>query len=150
MPMRRIHGISAALILGIALTPGLTAQQKMDSINADRAMQILRDAHDCVKKNYYDQSIHGLDWEARYREYQEKMKNARSLSQAFSLVAGFLDGLKDTHTAFIPPSRPVRMDYGYRMQIYGDNAFITRVRPGTDAVEKVHPGDEVINYNKTP
>jgi len=30
----------------------------------------------------------------------------------------------------------------------GDKPFIVRVRPGTDAESKVHPGDEVIAYNK--
>src|SRR5262249_35697763 len=38
-------------------------------------------------------------------------------------------------------------DYGFRIQIIGDTAFITRTRPGTDAVEKVKPGDQVVTYN---
>ncbi len=56
--------------------------------------------------------------------------------------------LNDSHTFFIPPSRPVRVEYGFRVQMIGDRAFITRVRPGTDAESKVHPGDEVIAYNR--
>lgn len=62
-------------------------------------------------------------------------------------MAAYLDGLNDSHTFFRPPSRPYRVDYGYRMQIYGENAFITQVRPGTDAEPKVHPGDQVLGYN---
>jgi len=31
--------------------------------------------------------------------------------------------------------------------MYGENRFITRVRPGTDAESKVRPGDQVLGYN---
>ena len=127
----------------------LRSQQppKMDSLNLDRSRGILRDAYENVKKHYYDPKFHGLDIDARYHEYDAKIQNASSLSQAFGLVAGYLDGLNDSHTFFRPPSRPYRVDYGYRMQIYGENAFITQVRPGTDAESKVHPGDQVLGYN---
>ena len=40
------------------------------------------------------------------------------------------------------------MDYGYRLQMYGNDCYVTRVRPGTDAETKVHPGDQVLGYNK--
>jgi C-terminal processing protease CtpA/Prc len=122
-------------------------QTKMDSMNLDRSRGILRDAYDNLKKHYYDPKFHGLDIEARYHEFDAKIQNASSLSQAFGLVAGFFDGLNDSHTFFEPPSRPYRVDYGYRMEMVGENAFITRVRPGTDAESKVHPGDQVIGYN---
>jgi C-terminal processing protease CtpA/Prc len=127
----------------------LRSQQapKMDSINLDRSRGILRHAYENVKKHYYDPKFHGLDIDARYHEFDAKIQNASSLSQAFGLVAGFLDGLNDSHTFFEPPARPYRLDYGYRMQIFGENAFITRVRPGTDAESKVHPGDQVLGYN---
>jgi C-terminal processing protease CtpA/Prc len=134
-------------ISALQVSDNLAAQQKMDAINLYRARGILRDAHDAVKNHYYDPKFHGLDWDARFREYDEKIKNAPTLSQAFGVVAGFLDGLHDSHTYFRPPARPYHVDYGYRMQIFGDTAFITLVRPGTDAESKVHPGDRVVGYN---
>ena len=130
-----------------ATSLGSQQAAKMDSLNLDRARGILRDAYENVKKHYYDPKFHGLDIEARYHEFDTKIQNASSLSQAFGIIAGYLDGLNDSHTFFSPPSRPYRLDYGYRMQIYGENAFITRVRPGTDAESKVHPGDQIIGYN---
>lgn len=149
--MPKLRAVALTLILGVAVAlipaPDSSAQQKFDSLAMDRSKDILHDAYDCVKKNYYDPHYHGLDWDARYHEYQEKMKTATSLGQAFSIVAAFLNGLNDTHTAFLPPSRPYRLNYGYQFQIYGDKAYITHVRPGTDAVSKVHPGDEVVTYN---
>jgi len=134
------------IAVGLAASPSMRAQQKMDSLTLDRAREMLRDAYDSVKKHYYDPKFHGLDWDARYHESEGKMREAASLSQAFAVIAGFLDGLNDSHTYFRPPSRQIRVDTGFRMQLYGDLAFITRVRPGTDAEAKVHPGDQIIRY----
>ena len=145
--------IKTAIVVFVSLLvfcgPSLRSQQppKMDSLTLDRSRGILRDAYENVKKHYYDPKFHGLDIDARYHEFDTKVRNASSLSQAFGIVADFLDGLNDSHTFFRPPSRPYRVDYGYRMQIFGENAFITQVRPGTDAEPKVHPGDQVLGYN---
>jgi carboxyl-terminal processing protease len=135
-------------ILFIFASAAASAQQKMDSENQGRVNEMLRSAYEDVKKNYYDPTFHGLDWDARYHEYQERVKKANSLGQGFAEIAGFLDVLNDSHTFFRPPSRPTRMDYGFRMQVNGETPFITRVRPGTDAGSKLHPGDEVLLYNR--
>jgi C-terminal processing protease CtpA/Prc len=138
----------AAALLATIPSASLLSQQKMDNFNRDRARAILHDAYDNLKKHYYDPKFHGLDLDARYHQYDEKIIAAGSLSQSFGVVAGFLDGLNDSHTFFNPPSRPYRLDYGYRIQMYGNDCFVTRVRPGTDAETKVHPGDQVLGYNK--
>jgi C-terminal processing protease CtpA/Prc len=139
--------LAAAVVVTALSGAALQSQQKMDSINQDRARAMLRDAYDNVKKHYYDPKFHGLDIDARYHQFDEKIRDAGSLSQSFGVIAGFLDGLNDSHTFFTPPSRPYRVDYGYRMQIYGRACFVSRVRPGTDAESKVHAGDEVLGYN---
>jgi len=149
--MRRLvlGALAAVLLTFAAVAParrGLWAQ-KMDSINRDYAIGILRDAHENVKKHYYDPKYHGVDLDARYHEYDGKIRNATNLGQAFRIVAAFLDGLNDTHTFFSPPARPYRIDDEYQMRIYGDRCFIIAVRPGSDAAAKLHPGDQVLQFN---
>jgi C-terminal processing protease CtpA/Prc len=139
---------AAALVLSAIPAASLHSQQKMDSYNRDRARAILRDAYDNVKKHYYDPKFHGVDIDARFHQEDEKILAADSLSVSFGDIAGFLDSLNDSHTFFNPPARPYRIDYGYRMQMYGEDCFVTRVRPGTDAESKLHPGDQVLGYNK--
>lgn len=132
----------------LALLGGATsAQQKMNGADMDRARGMLRDARDAVKKYYYDPKYHNIDLEARYQQYDQRIKAASGLNEGMRMVAAFLSGLKDSHTFFEPPMRPYRLDPGFRMELFGDNAFISRVRPGTDAESKVHPGDEVIGYD---
>jgi C-terminal processing protease CtpA/Prc len=142
---------TSAATLAAAFVVGLTAyaapDQKFDANNMARAEGVLRDAYDNVKKHYYDPKFHGLDWDQRYAAAKEKMKTVTSLSQGFGVTAGFLDQLNDSHTFFQPPQRPFKVDYGYRFQMFGNDCFITRVRPDTDAVGKVNPGDQVLGYN---
>jgi len=37
------------------------------------------------------------------------------------------------------------VDYGFQMEMVGDKCFITNVRPGHDAAQKLHPGDQVLS-----
>jgi len=67
---------------------------------------MLREAHDEMKKNYYDPSLHGLNWQANHDKYSEKVAQITSLGQGFALVAGLLDGLNDSNTFFLPLSAP--------------------------------------------
>jgi C-terminal processing protease CtpA/Prc len=142
--------VASAVFMAICCFPAnpTASAQKFDKVDAERVREMLRQAHEDVKKNYYDTQFHGLDWDSRFSAYDEKMKTTTSLGQGFSIVAGFLDGLNDSHTFFIPPQRPIRLEYGFRIKMIGDKAFIYPVRPGTDAEAKVHPGDEVISYNR--
>ena len=134
----------AALCGCLLATSGLVGAQNLSANDAVRLHTMLRDASDAVKKNYYDSTFHGLDWDARFREYDDKVKSAPSLNAGLTMIAAFLDGLKDSHTYFSPPPRPYRLDYGYRLAPIGDQILVTRVRPGTDAEKKVKPGDRVL------
>jgi len=142
-----VFALLLALFALLAPFAGLP-QQKLESTDADRVKAMLDTAYQEAKKHYYDANFHGLDWDARYTSYKEKMKHINSLANGFSLVADFLDGLNDSHTFFIPPARPARVECGFQMIMIGDKPFILRARPDTDAESKVHPGDEILTYNK--
>lgn len=153
--MSHRYAIKTAIVVAVlllAVSGGVlrSQQSKLDSTNLFRSRAILHDAYDNLKKHYYDPKYHGLDIDARFHDYDAKIQNASSLSEAFGIVAGYLDALNDSHTFFNPPSRPYRIDYGYRTQMFGEDCFVTRVRPGTDAETKVHPGDQVLDYNGYP
>lgn len=143
-----------AFILGIAAGEGIRLraqgqdqQQKItDTQRADTEV-MLTTLRDAVKKNYYDPSNHGLDMDARYKTYKERLVKAETLNDAFRTVAAFLSGLDDSHTYFIPPMPIYQAERGYKMQMFGDACFITNVRPETDAAKKLHPGDQVMTLD---
>ena len=61
----------------------------MDRDQQAQVMGMLRDAHDEVKKHYYDPKLQGVDWDARYQHYQELLGNAHSLGEGFRIVAAY-------------------------------------------------------------
>jgi C-terminal processing protease CtpA/Prc len=119
-------------------------QQTIKREQRDLVEGMLANVHEALKRNYYDSSFHGLNVDARYKEYNERIKKAETLGDAFRVVAAYLSGLNDSHTFFVPPRRSYIADYGYRMQMVGDACYVTEVRPGSDAEQRIHPGDQVI------
>lgn len=107
---------------------------------------ILRDAHDDIKRNYYDPKLHGVDWEARYKEYVARIEKTRNLGEGFRLIAAFINGLHDSHVFFIPPERANHYFPGYKIELVGNDGFITQIRPGSDAESKLHIGDQVVKH----
>jgi carboxyl-terminal processing protease len=129
------------------LLPASGQQPKLNAFDYALAHDMLHDAYNDVKKNYYDPQYHGVDLDARYHQYEIRLANNSNIREGMRTVQAFLDGLKDSHTYFIAPDWPFTFEPGFRMQIIGNQCFITHVRPGTDAATKLHPGDRVIKYN---
>lgn len=150
--MKDLVGVALTITVGALLlsgmSRGLSAQeQKINSIDRQRAEIMLGDIHDELKKNYYDPSFHGVDMDARYKTYLERVKKSETLDDAFRTVAAYLSGLDDSHTFFLPPRRSYRAEYGFRMKIVGDACYIMELRPETDAALKLHPGDQVLSLD---
>jgi carboxyl-terminal processing protease len=117
----------------------------MSNLDRGRVLEMLDNVSKDVRKHYYDPDFHGLDWDAKVAEAKNRIKKETSLGMAFAYVAWALDGLNDSHTFFLPPQRPLRHDYGFQTQMIGDQCYVTRVRPGSDAEAKgAKPGDEVL------
>jgi len=103
---------------------------------------------DYIKEYYYDTTYHGMDLEARFKAAEAKIGEAQSLSQVLGVIAQAVTELNDSHTFFIPPPRPVDVDYGWKMQAVGDAVYVTAVKPGSDAeAQGLKPGDEVLSVD---
>jgi C-terminal processing protease CtpA/Prc len=101
-----------------------------------------------IKKNYYDPTFHGIDLEARFKEADEKIKAVDSLGQAYGVIAQALSEFNDSHLFFFPPPRPARADYGWQMQMFGDECYVIAVKPGSDAeAQGLKPGDRILKVD---
>ena len=137
-----------AFILTCSLTGAAQQTQQISSLDRDRARAMLANISNDVSKHYYDPKFHGIDWEAKVAETRQRIDKAAGLNMALSSIAGAMDSLDDSHTFFLPPSRPYKHDFGLELQMVGDHCLISRVRPRTDAEAKgLKPGDEIVSFN---
>jgi C-terminal processing protease CtpA/Prc len=147
MPNTIIHRLIAILLSMSVLTHAQQTPQ-ISSFDRDRARAMLDSIANDIRKHYYDPKFHNLDWEAKVRETRQRIDKAQGLNMAFSSIAGALDSLNDSHTFFLPPSRPYKHDFGLQLQMIGDRCLVSRVRPESDAdVKGLKPGDEVLAFN---
>jgi len=138
--------LSVLIIAGLALTAvHETKSQELDSLDRNRSHDMLKAVKDEIRKHYYDPTFHGVDLDARFKAATEKIDQAKSLAQVFGIIAQAVLDLNDSHTFFVPPPWPGRVDYGWQMQMIGDKAYVVAVKPGSDAEKKgLKPGDIVL------
>ncbi len=123
-------------------------QQKISKFERERTRDMLRTIAEDIKRHYYDPKLHGVDWEANVHAADQRIEGASSLNHALSEIAAALDTFNDSHTFFLPPSRPYKHDYGWRIQMIGEKCFVMQVRPQSDADSKqVKRGDEILSIN---
>jgi len=140
--------IMATLLLTSGVLQHAAAQSSLSGVDRDRAQGMLDIVQETIKKNYYDQNFHGLDIDARFKLAHERLKTASSLGQAYGIIAQAVLDLNDSHTLFYPPERAASIEYGWQMQIFGDKAYISAVKPGSDAeAQGIKPGDMVISLD---
>jgi C-terminal processing protease CtpA/Prc len=139
--------LSLLLCVGFSVAE-VSAQQKMDSVTKQQVMSMLRNVKNAIKKDYFDANFGGMDIDARFQVAEEKLKGTETLGQAFAVIAQAVVDLNDSHTVFYPPARPAITEYGWRMKMFGDKAFITGVKEKSDAEAKgLIVGDEVVKLN---
>jgi C-terminal processing protease CtpA/Prc len=124
-----------------------SAETPLRKQDRDWLRQALHTVRDDIKKHYYDSTFHGLDLDRRFQEAEAKIDTAPNLNYGLADLAGAVTALNDSHTVFLPPSRPYLHEYGWRMQAEGDSdCFITAVKPGSDAGKKgLKPGDQLLS-----
>ena len=123
----------------------LSLAQNMDRIERSRMKDMLGIVKDTVKKNYYDPTFRGIDLDARFKKADERMGEVATTAQALGVIAQVLIEFNDSHLFFQPPPTDLAVEYGWRMQTFGDNVFVTSVWPGSDAETKgLKVGDVVL------
>lgn len=134
----------ALCVFSLGLTVTISAQNDI-GFERSRGRDMLKTIKEDIKKNYYDPNFKGLDLDARFKTAEEKIQQAQSLSHIFSIIAQALLDFDDSHTFFIPPSRTERVEYGWEMQMIGNQCFVVSVKPGSDAEAKgLKSGDQVL------
>lgn len=128
--------------------PTAQAQSQLSPFDRESAYTMLDTIKDDLRKNYYDPTFRGMNLDARVKEAQEQLKQARTRDQLIITIAQIMLELNDSHTFFLPPFRAARVRYGWQMQMVGENCLITNVNPKSDAASKgLKTGDVVLSVD---
>src|SRR5271157_1807855 len=139
-----------ASLLGLLVLCGFAEEKKasepINGVQRGQALEMLKQTADTVRKQYYDPTYHGIDLDPRYKQAEERIRQASTFSQTFGAIAAMLDSLNDSHTFFLPPPRPYIVEDGWEATFIGDNCFITAIKEGSDAAAKgLKPGDQILS-----
>src|SRR5687768_17688090 len=132
--LRFINLLLAAVC--ILLTFQSVNAQKMDRIEKDRMKDILKNIKNTIEKNYYDSNFSSMDLDSRFKTAEERLKTAETLGQALGIIAQAVIDINDSHTRFAPPPTNIIVDYGWKMKMFGDKCFVTKVKEKSDAQSK--------------
>jgi C-terminal processing protease CtpA/Prc len=118
--------------------------QSFSNQDRERGLTMLKTVKEDIRKNYYDPGFRGIDIDVRFKLAEDKMKLTKSNAQVFGIIAQALLDFNDSHTSFVPPQRSARIDYGWLMKTFGNDCYVTEVKPHSDADGKgLRPGDLV-------
>ncbi|HKV37585.1 MAG TPA: S41 family peptidase [Blastocatellia bacterium] len=139
--------LATAICMGSRVT-GSAGSQAVSKLDRERAHAMLETAKSDIKRYYYDPAYHGMDVDARFKAADQRIDQATSNGEMFGIIAQALLDLNDSHTFFSPPRRAFTTQYGWQMQMVGDNCYVSAVKPGSDAEAKgVKPGDQVLSVS---
>ncbi|HEY0348475.1 MAG TPA: hypothetical protein VGC60_10020 [Pyrinomonadaceae bacterium] len=148
-PQGRLVLTCSIFLLGVALVCVSVCQaQGLSSYDKQRGQMMLDQVRNDIKSNYFDSSFHGVDPDTVFKEAAEKMKNAQSNGQILGIIAQSVFSLDDSHTFFIPPDRQASTDYGWEMQVIGDETYVTKVKEKSDAEAKRAQGWRSSPFNR--
>jgi C-terminal processing protease CtpA/Prc len=122
-----------------------------DPLGVERGQMkaILRQVSSEMQKKFYDPGMKGLDWKALTAEAEQKINNAKSVSEMLTAIHMLVMKLDDSHTAFIPPGRNVKYKFGFNAKPFGDEVRVYSLkRKGAAEKAGLQIGDHIIAVNK--
>ena len=125
-----------ATLAGDVAVSAPAAPKAMPEFERARARIMLKVIREDLERFYYDTGFHGVNMDEAFAAASDKIDKAGSISQLFAALARPMLQLKDSHTRFLPPGRSVKVHFGWQMQNFGEECYVTAVQPKSDAAAK--------------
>ena len=141
---RVLYYIVSLLLFTSFCSPDSFAQGTVKS-NRELMRAIARGEHDLIKKNFYDPSLKGIDWDKELEEAQKKIDASNTPGEMLAAIYWMVRKMDDSHTSFLPPWQTLEPRFGFQCKPFGDTVRVYRVKekgPADRAGLKV--GDTVL------
>ena len=115
----------------------------------DYSLQYLDSMGKIIRERYYDPKFRGIDLKSRIEAAKARIKTLEYNWQMYRVLAQVLMDFNDSHTYLLLPPRTDNFQYGFAVQMIGDECFITSVKKDSDAAKQgVEPGDQIVLLGK--
>jgi carboxyl-terminal processing protease len=133
--MRRAHSLhcTATLIFFISFTVVDSHAQGTLKGNRDLTRGIAQGVHDLVKKNFYDPSLKGVDWDKELEQTQKKIDVSNNFGEMLAAIYWMVRKMDDSHTRFLPPWQTLEPRFGFQIKPFGDTVRVYKVKEKSSA-----------------
>lgn len=125
---------------------------KLDSdakIARENSLKILNEMGEILNEYYYDSKFHGIDLKTRLETAKARVKTLQYNWQMYRVLVQVLMEFNDSHTRMILPPRTDYFQYGFGLQMIGDECYITSIKKASDAQKQgVEVGDQLLMFGK--
>lgn len=152
-----LKNLLVSMLLILLFGTGLTfkAQDKKPQLSMqaqqarDYSLQYLDSMEKIIRERYYDPKFRGIDLKARIEAAKARIKTLEYNWQMYRVLAQVLIDFNDSHTYLLLPPRTDNFQYGFGVQMIGDECYVTSVKKETDAARQgVEPGDQIVLLGK--
>ncbi len=121
--------------------PKLTSEAKQAR---EYSIRMLDEIEEILNENYYDPKMRGIDLKTKIEAAKARVKTLQYNWQMYRVLVQLLMDFNDSHTYMMLPPRTDYFQYGFSMQMVGDNCFVTAVKNDSDAAKQgVEVGDKI-------
>lgn len=105
----------------------------VSTVTREGRLAVFDDAWARINERYYDQSFHGLDWDAQRTIFRDLAANAASSEQLYAVLRRMIASLNDPHTRVFAPDekfdwwRPRYVTVGFTIAEVNGSPTVTRV-----------------------
>lgn len=117
--------------------------------NREIGLRLLNEMKEGLKEFYFDPNYRGIDLDARFKAAETRIKTLDYNWQIFRVLAQVLLDFNDSHTRLRVPPRTDNFEYGFSMQMIGDECYVVSVKKGSDAeAQGLKVGDQILSVGK--
>ncbi len=96
--------------------------------NRDLMRGIAEGVHDIIKKNFYDPSLKGVDWDKELQETEKKIDASNNPGEMLAAIYWMVHKMDDSHTRFLPPWQTLEPRFGCQIKPFGQTVRVYKVK----------------------